>query len=144
MTVAPDPGEADPLIETIQLLAGRVTLAESIIRRLRIVIKVLGALVVAFFVMMIVTGLVAVDNRRQAHASEAETFARRVADCHSLDDVGSAIKAGVSVLPSDPRVTEFVANYDAAVDAAIVTAKTRKGYSADCAQIGAPPTQPGG
>lgn len=73
----------------------------------------------------------------------AQSLDRRIADCKAMDDVGVAIKAGVAVLPDDPRLAEFVTLYNAAIDAAIVTAKTRKGYSADCSQIGSPP-KPGG
>lgn len=102
-------------------------------------------------------------DRAQAQLNEnaSNTATRRIADCHSLDDVGAAakeaVRGGLTTL-LDPQFTGGAANPDllqrfidafnangaSAVDAAIVQAKARKGYSADCTQIGPPPTQPGG
>lgn len=83
------------------------------------------------------------SNSNTLDRNAAATADRRLADCHSMDDVGAAIKAGVSVLPADPQVAEFITEYNAAVDKAIVQAKARKGYSADCKVISAPPSNGG-
>lgn len=109
------------------------------------------AIVVAFDLVISFLSVAAfLGVRHQQDKDDADVLSRRTADCHSMDDVGSAVKAvkaGLTVLPADPRTSEFIAAYntavDAAVDAAVITAKTRKGYSADCTQIGTPP-KPGG
>lgn len=76
MTDAPDPGD-DPLIDNIRLLANRVTLAESIIRRLKTVVIVLGVMVVAGVAMTaVVTKLYAdvISTRSEARAGVCITL----------------------------------------------------------------------
>lgn len=131
MTVTPDPGD-DPLTHNIRRLADRVTLAESIIQRLRKVVIVLGVLVVAFVVMTVILGSLFIESRRQYDDIVATRTESRMATCHSdntfianhnalVDAVEQA--AALVNQPNPSRTPEqqaavdrFVANYTATVE----------------------------
>lgn len=153
----------DPLVKQLT----RVQSDLNFRRRVRRAIAALVAAVLLAFVLVYLTAIrparQVADRADKATAeNEAQTATRRTADCHALDDVGAAAKEAVRGAMStllDPQFTGGTANPDllkrfidtfnangaSAVDAAIVQAKARKGYSADCTQIGPPPTtQPGG
>ncbi len=69
----------------------------------------------------------------------------RMGDCHALDDLGSAIKAGVNALAPTAtstgtpeqiaRAKANIAKYTEAVDKSIASAKQKKGYSLDCTHV---------
>lgn len=124
-----------PLVEQMKRLQSDLTFRRKTRRRVAVIAAVVVFdLLVSFFSVAAFLGV-----RHQQEQAKTDSLARRTADCHAMDDVGTAIKAGLSVLPDDPRTAEFVIAYGAAVDAAVVTAKARKGYSADCSHIGNPP-----
>lgn len=105
--------------------------------RRRVTVTALAALILSIVVL---GGAVLLGFRIQDQARQEG----RDRDCHALDDVGNAIKAGVGVLtrPAQPqtdeqraRLNEFIAEYSKAVDAEIAKAKLKKGYAPDCSHV---------
>ncbi len=84
----------DPLITNIRLLANRVTLAESVITRLRRVVTVLAVMVVAGVVMTVVVGVLYRDSRSQYDDIVASRTESRAATCRSDNEKANQINAG--------------------------------------------------
>ncbi len=90
-------------------------------------------------VLVLIVAGVAVNMKRLAD-QDADVHARRTADCHSLDDIADANKAGAAAVI---RNAVALGLYNQATDARFMEIKRRKGYSADCSKINDPP-KPGG
>lgn len=148
--LASTPEGTDMLAEMI-LLRGELQTR----RRRELFWRVVGFACIAVVLWLVLT---VKDTQDQTAANRKDS---RAAFCGSFDDIGDAAKAGTdglvgtltdpAIVPDPERLRAFAeraqTNADAAVDAAIVKARERNGFSADCTQIGLPPTtttQPGG
>lgn len=147
--------EGDPVLRALHRIEDRLAVVESINRRLRRVVIVLVGFVAVLVAVAVVTGSLVLANRERDRLQEAQALERRAADCRSYDDIANAIKQGnlgairtildpqfvgnMNPAELQPFVDAFAANGAAGVDAAIVAARARKGYSADCSKIGKPP-----
>lgn len=104
------------------------------------IVAVLAAVAVVIMIVLFVRWV----NDKDADDAKA-SLARRVADCQSIGAIAEANIAGANRIVVNPVAQEA---YAQGMREAFNAVKATKGYSADCTQIGPPPTttttQPGG